>query len=121
MLRYFRCWAALLVVKWDVMNDPTTKSEDFLSLYHRAFEEYGAQALWNMRPLSDPTPPTPWQSRRRCERMAEWKGGDWRNRSRESALPLTKLQSHVLRVTPAMETGIATRIRRWAICLRLSG
>jgi hypothetical protein len=28
--------------------------------------------------------------------MAEWKGGDWRNRSRESALPLTELQSHVL-------------------------
>ena len=30
--------------------------EDFASLYYRAFAEYGAQALWNMRPLVNPTP-----------------------------------------------------------------
>jgi hypothetical protein len=42
-----------------------------------------------------------WQSRKRSERMAEWKGGDWRNRSKGSAVPLTKLQSHVLRVLAA--------------------
>ena len=33
--------------------------------------------------------------------MAEWKGGDWRNRSKGSAVPLTKLQSHALRVLAA--------------------
>jgi hypothetical protein len=38
------------------MNDPTTEREDWVNLYHRAFAEYGAQALWNMRPLADPTP-----------------------------------------------------------------
>jgi hypothetical protein len=32
-----------------------TKSE-VASLYRRAFAEYGTQALWNMRPLEDPTP-----------------------------------------------------------------
>lgn len=25
-------------------------------LYRRAFAEYGAQALWNMRPIEEPTP-----------------------------------------------------------------
>jgi len=33
--------------------------------------------------------------------MAGWKGGAWRNRSRVSAVPLTKLQSQVLRVLAA--------------------
>ncbi|HEX4136863.1 MAG TPA: hypothetical protein VHY84_19790 [Bryobacteraceae bacterium] len=26
-----------------------------MSLYRRAFAEYGTQALWNMRPLENPT------------------------------------------------------------------
>jgi hypothetical protein len=30
--------------------------EDVVSLYRRAFAEYGARALWNMRPIDDPTP-----------------------------------------------------------------
>jgi hypothetical protein len=38
------------------MNDQTTEPEDFVSLYRRAFVEYGTQALWNMRPIEDPTP-----------------------------------------------------------------
>ena len=32
-----------------------TKSE-VARLYRRAFAEYGTQALWNMRPLEEPTP-----------------------------------------------------------------
>jgi hypothetical protein len=28
---------------------------DFLSLYHRAFVEYGTRALWNKRALERPT------------------------------------------------------------------
>jgi hypothetical protein len=32
------------------------KLEDFATLYHRAFAEYGVIALWNLRELPDPTP-----------------------------------------------------------------
>lgn len=30
--------------------------QDFASLYHRAFAEYGTAALWNMRIIENPTP-----------------------------------------------------------------
>jgi hypothetical protein len=30
--------------------------KDLASLYHRAFAEYGARALWNRRELEAPTP-----------------------------------------------------------------
>ena len=29
---------------------------DFVSLYRRAFEQFGVSALWSSRPVSDPTP-----------------------------------------------------------------
>lgn len=32
------------------------QSEDFQSLYRRAFAEYGARCLWNSRALDRPTP-----------------------------------------------------------------
>ena len=32
--------------------DPT----DFARLYRRAFDEFGASALWSSRPVRDPTP-----------------------------------------------------------------
>ena len=38
------------------MNEPTTEPEGWLKLYHRAFEEYGASALWSSKPVPDPTP-----------------------------------------------------------------
>ena len=38
------------------MTDPTTEPEDLGNLYHRAFNDYGTRALWNMRPVGDPTP-----------------------------------------------------------------
>ncbi len=37
------------------MNDQTAEPVDFLSLYRRAFVEYGTQALWNKRALEAPT------------------------------------------------------------------
>jgi hypothetical protein len=37
------------------MNDRPPELEDFPTLYRRAFMEYGTQALWNMRPIEDPT------------------------------------------------------------------
>lgn len=30
--------------------------DEIASLYRRAFAEYGARALWSMRPVDDPTP-----------------------------------------------------------------
>jgi hypothetical protein len=30
--------------------------EDLAGLYRRAFVEYGKRALWNMRPVENPTP-----------------------------------------------------------------
>jgi len=30
--------------------------EDFATLYRRAFETFGASALWSSRPVPDPTP-----------------------------------------------------------------
>jgi hypothetical protein len=38
------------------MSDKASKPEDFVSLYLRAFLEHGTEALWNMRPIANPTP-----------------------------------------------------------------
>jgi hypothetical protein len=38
-----------------VTSDPE-QPEDLASLYHRAFTEYGARALWNKHELEAPTP-----------------------------------------------------------------
>jgi hypothetical protein len=32
-----------------------TQPEDFVSLYRRAFKEYGASALWSSSPVPEPT------------------------------------------------------------------
>jgi len=37
------------------MDDKTSKPEDFANLYQRAFSQYGTEALWNMRPIKNPT------------------------------------------------------------------
>ena len=37
------------------MNDQTTEL-DFVSLYRRAFAQFGTQALWNKRMLQEPKP-----------------------------------------------------------------
>mgnify|MGYP001317808914 CR=1 FL=1 len=34
----------------------TSPVEDYRTLYRRAFEEFGAMALWNLRQLGEPTP-----------------------------------------------------------------
>jgi hypothetical protein len=38
------------------MTDHATEPEDLGNLYRRAFKDYGSRALWNMRPIEDPTP-----------------------------------------------------------------
>ena len=42
--------------KTRAMNDQTSKPDDFVDLYRRAFSEYGTQALWNMQARENPTP-----------------------------------------------------------------
>ncbi|MFZ0943954.1 MAG: hypothetical protein WB930_12750 [Syntrophobacteraceae bacterium] len=37
------------------MSIETEQTEDFVSLYRRAFKDYGASALWSSRPAPDPT------------------------------------------------------------------
>ena len=34
----------------------TTHTPDFVTLYRRAFQEFGAAALWSSKPVADPTP-----------------------------------------------------------------
>jgi hypothetical protein len=36
-------------------TEPQSEQDDFVSLYRRAFEEYGAPALWSSRPAPQPT------------------------------------------------------------------
>ncbi|HMD67084.1 MAG TPA: hypothetical protein VKG22_10610 [Stellaceae bacterium] len=38
------------------MTTEQTEPDDFATLYRRAFAEYGMRALWNKRPLEQPTP-----------------------------------------------------------------
>jgi hypothetical protein len=38
------------------MNETLPEQEGFATLYRRAFAQYGTQALWNLRPVENPTP-----------------------------------------------------------------
>jgi hypothetical protein len=38
------------------MSKPTHPAPEFMTLYHRAFADYGVRALWNIRSVDDPTP-----------------------------------------------------------------
>jgi hypothetical protein len=38
------------------LNDSLTEPADFASLYRRAFQEFGASALWSSREVVNPTP-----------------------------------------------------------------
>lgn len=38
------------------MSDTPQQLDEVANLYRRAFAQYGTQALWNMRPIEDPTP-----------------------------------------------------------------
>jgi hypothetical protein len=82
------------------MTDQTREPEDLGSLYRRAFKDYGSRALWNMRPVEDPTPAAA-LAITRALRTHGGTGGAWRSRLRDCAVPITKLQSHVLRVLAA--------------------
>jgi hypothetical protein len=38
------------------MSEPPAETEDYQTLYRRAFVEFRARALWNKRELPEPTP-----------------------------------------------------------------
>ena len=38
------------------MTSEPEQPPDFVSLYRRAFAEFGASALWSSKPVPDPTP-----------------------------------------------------------------
>ena len=38
------------------MSDQTVETPEFVTLYRRAFAEFGAMALWNLRAFDSPTP-----------------------------------------------------------------
>lgn len=38
------------------MSTESEKLEDFGTLYRRAFQDFGASALWSSRPVQNPTP-----------------------------------------------------------------
>jgi hypothetical protein len=40
----------------DEQQPMTTEPQDFVILYRRAFEQFGASALWSSREVPDPTP-----------------------------------------------------------------
>ena len=40
----------------DSESESLIQSKELPALYRRAFAEYGAQALWNLRAFEDPTP-----------------------------------------------------------------
>src|SRR5579863_3406224 len=44
-----------LMVEQGAMVDDTALPEDVAALYRRAFEEFGASALWSSKPVADPT------------------------------------------------------------------
>jgi hypothetical protein len=44
------------MLKGGVAGYPSTVPEDFAQLYRRAFAEFGAMALWNLRSFDQPTP-----------------------------------------------------------------
>jgi hypothetical protein len=39
----------------DAMSTAAQQTDDFVSLYRRAFKDYGASALWSSRPVPNPT------------------------------------------------------------------
>ncbi len=38
------------------MSNEPKEAVDYASLYRRAFEKFGASALWSSKPVPDPTP-----------------------------------------------------------------
>lgn len=40
----------------DAVGEATSERPTYAELYRRAFEEFGASALWSSRPVPDPSP-----------------------------------------------------------------
>jgi len=86
------------------MAHQESEPESYAALYRRAFTEYSAGLCGTCGPSTIPVQRMRWLSPARCARTAAWKGVGWQSKSSEFAVPLTKLQSHVLRVLAAQRS-----------------
>lgn len=75
-------------------------SEDFATLYHRAFADYKLRALWNVREVEHPTAEEAMLITRSLRVEGETPAV-WRSRSNEPVVPLSKIQTDVLRLLAA--------------------
>lgn len=102
------------------MRTETDHSEDFVSLYRRAFKEFGCRALgntcanWKTRVWR-----MPWRSFVICVLRATWLHGVWLNGSSSAAVLLTRFQSQILRLlaahrNPENYARSTPLIRHWA-------
>ena len=80
------------------MSIEPPQPEDFLILYRRAFAEYGTRALWHKRFLRILHRKMLLSWRGPCASRATARPAAWRNRSSRPAVPLSKIQSGVLRL-----------------------
>lgn len=71
---------------------------NFVILYRRAFEEFGAAALWSSRPVSNPTAGDALAIRTACAWKAICRRGTWRSRLSRRVVPLSKIQSDILKL-----------------------
>lgn len=80
------------------------RSTEIQTLYHEAFRNFGSVALWNMRPVEEPTPADALAitaALRTHGRMDAWTGDGSPSGLRRSAVPITEFQSAVLRLLAA--------------------
>jgi hypothetical protein len=82
------------------MGTPEIKS-DFESLYHRAFAEHRVRALWNVREIEHPTREEALMITRRLRVEGNLPARHLAERSSRLAVPISKIQSEVLRLLAA--------------------
>jgi hypothetical protein len=83
------------------MKTEPEQPEDLANLYRRAFAEYGVRALWNKRELEMPTPADALVVARALRVEGTARPGGWRNRSSGHAVPLSRIQTDILRLLAA--------------------
>ncbi|MGA7412298.1 MAG: hypothetical protein WBW33_17605 [Bryobacteraceae bacterium] len=79
------------------MNSEPAQPADFVTLYRRAFAEFGARALWSTRSLEAPTPEDALVVARALRIEGTVKPGALPSKSNKLAVPLTKIQIDILK------------------------
>lgn len=68
-------------------------------MYRRAFADVGTQALWNKRRLDNPTKEDALVIARALRIEGIVRHAAWRNRSNRPAVPLSRIQTEILKFT----------------------